>query len=53
MEPVCVEVRLAERVIYVLGLLELGQMESGSRLAGDPSAFAGTANTGTHPEPFV
>ena len=50
-EPVCVEVRLAARVICVLGLLEHGQMESGPQLAGDPSA--GTADTGTHPEPFV
>ena len=47
-EPVCVEVRLAERVICVLGLVEHGQIESGLRLAVDPTSSAGEA--GTHPE---
>jgi predicted ATP-grasp superfamily ATP-dependent carboligase len=47
-EPVCVEVRLAERVICILGLLEHGQIDTDLRLAGKPTSVAG--RTGAHPE---
>lgn len=47
-EPVCVELRLAERVICVLGLLEQEQIESAPRLLGNQASGAGAA--GPHPE---
>lgn len=47
-EPVCVEVRLAERVIAILGLLEDERIEFGSQLARDKVPAVGGFDS--HPE---